>query len=312
MSFSLPFQLFRDLVDNAVDAVIMIDARCRIRYANAALERMVGFGSRELVGEPLNGLLPPAVATRHDDYVRQYLDGFRTSMVLGRVREMQVRHRSGELIPVELKALDLGGGGGDWYFGAFLTDIRERRQLEAKNGALMTQLHQQALTDVLTGLPNRRAFEGEGARQFAAARRAARPIAVGVADIDHFKQVNDTFGHMAGDEVLRAVARALQSGLRQGDYVALIGGEEFGLLFQGATLAEAQVAAERLRASVAGMRVFLGQSAATHAAVSIGVAAAEPGEHMQDALERADRALYQAKRGGRNRAVGWCESLELF
>lgn len=305
MNPTLPPSLFRDLVTSAVDAVLIVDGLCRIRYANCALERLVGYGAGELTGEPLNGLLPEDVARRHDEYVYAYLESFHASTVLGTVREMQIRHRSGELIPVELKAIDLGCAGHERYFGAFLTDLRERKQLEQRNAHLMAQLQEQALTDALTGLPNRRAFDAEAQRVLAVARREARPVAVGIADIDHFKHVNDRYGHPAGDRVLCQVASILARHLRQGDFIARIGGEEFALLFRGASSVEAEMAAERLRLKVASTPITLPHDPPIHATVSIGIGNAEAGQPIAAALEQADQALYGAKNAGRNQVLSW-------
>ena len=157
--------------------------------------------------------------------------------------------------------------------------------------------------DSLTGLPNRRYMTGrleEAAAQ--AARRPENSFAVMLADIDHFKAVNDNFGHAAGDRVLQAVARALEMTLREYDLCARWGGEEFLLLFPSCGPENSSSVAERLRRSVhEAAPVDGGIPAPT---ISIGHTLHRPGESVDATLLRADEALYKAKAEGRNRCVG--------
>jgi diguanylate cyclase (GGDEF)-like protein/PAS domain S-box-containing protein len=291
------------LIEESTDAVLIMDAQCIVRFVNGAMTKLSGYGVGELVGESISGLLPDAVAPHHDKYVRDYVEGARVSIVLGRVREMELRHRTGEIIPIELKALDLGTEGGIRYFGAFMIDLRRRKDSEAKNTALVTQLEQQALTDALTGLPNRRAFDLEAARVMAHAKREGWPVTVGIADIDWFKKVNDTYGHAAGDTVLRSVAHAVQSLVRGGDLFGRIGGEEFGLLLPRATTSQALIIAERIRALLADNPIVIESNESIRITISIGLAQWNLDNSLETALARADAALYQAKLTGRNRIV---------
>jgi diguanylate cyclase (GGDEF)-like protein len=147
-----------------------------------------------------------------------------------------------------------------------------------------------AYTDTLSGLPNRRAFEDRAARL--SAFTDAKPLAVLMIDLDGFKPVNDSKGHEAGDRVLALIAQAIAGELREGDFVARFGGDEFAALLPRTDLGEAEVLAERLRARV--------QDAGSEASVtaSLGVAMLE--DDVRRALLRADTALYEAKNAGRN------------
>lgn len=299
----LPIPLIVSLVEEALDAVIIIDADGVIRYANRALGQLTGYSSEEIVGQPLSGLLPAALAGMHGHYVRSYLEGTGPSTVLGKVREFALRHRTGAMVPIELKALDLGVTAGVRYFGAFMEDLRPRRALEAQQKELLAQLEQQALTDTLTRLPNRRAFNAEAEHALARARRQGRPITLGIADIDHFKHVNDKYGHPAGDEVLCALASILREAARGTDVVARIGGEEFGLIFPDADANQARLVAERIRAAVEQARMPVPGGPELQVTVSIGLSGMAPEAPIDAALARADAALYQAKNSGRNRVA---------
>ena len=156
--------------------------------------------------------------------------------------------------------------------------------------------------DALTGLYNRRYFERRLREESAHARRHKRPFSLVMVDLDHFKLVNDTYGHEDGDKVLRHVADLIASSLREDDIACRFGGEEFVLLLRATAGSSARVVANRLRASVAGKGVKLGEQD-RHVTFSGGVAAADERNNYncEGILDRADEALYRAKRGGRNR-----------
>lgn len=158
-----------------------------------------------------------------------------------------------------------------------------------------------ASTDPLTGLPNRRYFD-EFSRLLAGRRRSNDGVGILMIDIDHFKRINDRFGHDAGDAVLRAVAGAIARAVREGDVPARFGGEEFVILLRDPSSAVALEVAERVRGAVAALD--LRDVGPTGQTVSVGVAVqVDPGEPIEDLLAAADRALYRAKRAGRDRVV---------
>jgi diguanylate cyclase (GGDEF)-like protein len=163
------------------------------------------------------------------------------------------------------------------------------------NARLFAQVHQLATTDGLTGVYNRRHFNELARRQVSIARRNHRPLAAMMVDIDHFKKVNDTYGHGTGDEVIRAVAQTLQGRIRDPDVMCRYGGEEFAVIMSEVH-GDALEIADRLRATVAAHAV--GEVRVT---VSIGVAELKPDDDLEGLLARADEALYAAKAAGRDR-----------
>jgi len=163
--------------------------------------------------------------------------------------------------------------------------------------ALLEHLQASALTDGLTGVANRRAFDAAFDRELSVAARTDAPVSVLIIDLDHFKQLNDTYGHQAGDDVLRGVGAALRSCVRPGDVAARYGGEEFALILPGATAEEAVVVARRLRA------VLRDVEAPRPITASLGIACQHgAGLAAAELLATADTALYAAKAGGRDRA----------
>ncbi|MBV8519572.1 MAG: diguanylate cyclase [Acidobacteria bacterium] len=164
------------------------------------------------------------------------------------------------------------------------------------------RLEELSLTDGLTALRNRRAFDEELAAAHELARRYDRPLSLAIIDVDHFKGMNDTHGHAAGDAVLRAVAQLIAGSTRATDFVARIGGEEFAVLLPETGLFDAMQFAEKIRASVAAATIRTGE-VAHRITVSVGIAS-EPHTSITNAtclFEAADQALYRAKQNGRNR-----------
>lgn len=167
------------------------------------------------------------------------------------------------------------------------------------NDAFNGELRRMAASDPLTGLPNRRRLMERGADEARRAHRYRRPLAAVIVDLDHFKAINDIFGHAAGDVALLEAARACRAALRDVDMFARLGGEEFVALLPETGPAEAAAAAERLRAAIA-------QAAPDAAApgrrltASVGVACLRAGESFDFLLARADEAMYRAKKAGRN------------
>jgi diguanylate cyclase (GGDEF)-like protein len=187
---------------------------------------------------------------------------------------------------------------GEPAYCLILRDITDKR-------ALSENLRSATYGDHLTGLANRRAFFEAGELEMLRRTKMPQAPALILIDADHFKAINDSHGHPAGDAVLRHLGATLKSMFRQVDTVARIGGEEFAAILPGASLADAAIVAERLRERVqAGPAMFDG--AAIAYTISIGVAAMDdPACTLAGFLQRADDALYAAKRGGRNRVVCW-------
>jgi two-component system cell cycle response regulator len=179
--------------------------------------------------------------------------------------------------------------------------------LQAAEALVRTRLFEQAerlaTTDGLTGLLNRRTFNAQIQGRLREAQRYNRPLSLLLLDIDHFKKVNDTYGHPAGDAVLRGVAGLLQKQARETDIVARYGGEEMALILPETEATGAQAIAERIRRATAAV-THPSEQGAIQVTVSIGLATwPGPGESAEAILEAADKALYRAKQGGRNRVA---------
>jgi len=179
-----------------------------------------------------------------------------------------------------------------------------RRMLEMQANLLEARdaLAHQAMHDFLTGVFNRRAIRARLKQEISRAGREKKSLSVGMLDIDHFKNINDTYGHQAGDEALVAFARCIQAGLREYDCVGRYGGEEFLVIAPGSLGLESEILYERLRARIAGAGIDT-NAGLISLTVSIGVAAGTGQSDVDALLAAADAALYEAKAAGRNRVV---------
>ncbi len=178
-------------------------------------------------------------------------------------------------------------------------------ELEAEAQKLQTQLQaeqQVSLLDGLTKLPNRLAYDKRIEEELQRSQRFGQAVCVVVWDVDHFKQVNDTYGHRAGDRVLSNVAECLKNHARSTDFVARYGGEEFVMILTGARVDHAMVLLDKIRVAITKLGFhYRGQPVSVTA--SCGVAELKQGDSAESLFERADKALYQAKKDGRNRCV---------
>ena len=211
-------------------------------------------------------------------------------MLQGRSEVIAI-HRDGAELPVELSIIAIDDEGGKSFHG-FVRDITERKLLETQQAEMLEAAKESARIDALTTLPNRRGWDEALSRELARARREQSPFCIALLDLDHFKEFNDTHGHQAGDRLLRRGASAWKLALRQSDLVARYGGEEFAVLLPICELDEAMQVIERLRASTPEDQT-----------VSAGVAEWNGYEAEEALIDRADLALYNAKREGRDRTT---------
>jgi diguanylate cyclase len=185
-----------------------------------------------------------------------------------------------------------------------VTDLHEQLQLMERETTMLRdsirEEHGRALRDALTGVPNRLAYEERIAHEFARWKRQDTGLSIVLIDIDFFKRINDTYGHQAGDRVLRTVAAQLARQVRDTDFFGRFGGEEFVLLLPNTRLADALRVAEKLRANIESCH-FHHRAEPVTVTVSCGLAEFHEGDTPEDVFRRADESLYLAKREGRNR-----------
>ena len=168
--------------------------------------------------------------------------------------------------------------------------------------SIIVEKNNQAMFDVLTEIPNRLAYEKKATEEIARWKRFSNPLSLAVWDIDFFKKVNDSYGHKAGDKVLKTIAQLLNDRIRETDFLARFGGEEFVMFLPGTKEDEALKLVNDLRKKVEACG-FHYQGNAVNITVSCGISSFRDGDSLENVFERADNALYKAKENGRNQCV---------
>lgn len=278
---------YRLLADNATDIMLTLEPDGRIRFASPAIRELGHFDPDELVG------VNAAVLIHQPD--RERVSGVHVAALRDPDLTFRVEYRAvranGTLGWFESNMRAVRGP--DGVVSAVTSVIRaldERKEREA-------ELERAAATDPLTGLLNRAAF-GRAAKEAMAAARNGTPSTLAILDLDHFKAINDTYGHGVGDSALLMVADLLREHVRGGDAIGRIGGEEFAVLFRGLPHGAAAPVCDRLRILLAKQRV---PGSDIQVTMSAGLAELCPGFGLDPIFEAADRALYRAKASGRNR-----------
>ena len=279
-------------LDNIQSGVLLLDKDLRARFTNPALHKLFKNASPKYVRmmrpsyEQLLKDAQTVSAVELDDYVRRRLEWVKS----GDPKPMDLKMSGGNVVRCHLATLPEGGR---MLIYSDITDIVRTTE----------KLERLATIDGMTGIYNRRHFLKLANHEWRRARRHGHPLSMLMVDIDHFKRINDSYGHPTGDAVIVHLAKLASSCKRGSDLLARIGGEEFALLLPETSLLEAKTIAERLRAEVSKARVD-SVTADIRTTVSIGVAASVDGSRDISALMlAADEALYQAKRGGRNQVV---------
>jgi len=285
-------ELFRAIVENVGDLVAVLDTDGRRIYNNPSYRLLF----REKDIRPGSG----SFLEIHLEDRERIKEIFRRTVTTGGGERAEFRFvlKDGSIRHMESDGRAIRGADGTVSKVVVVSrDITELKHLEA-------ELRKMAATDFLTGLANRRHFLARLEQELARIQRLEEHRAsVLMLDSDHFKRVNDTFGHATGDNALRHLALLMQKGLRKVDIAGRVGGEEFAIILPGADLPAAEVFAERLRKKVAGTPMAQ-EDIAIPLTVSIGVTGMKASDtSADDALARADRALYRAKEYGRNKVA---------
>ena len=274
----------RHFFDLSQDMLSTMDLQGRCIEVNAAWEHSLGFRPDQVRGKRLLDFTHP------EDHAKATNEAFK--VFSGGVSDG---------LETRVKAKD-----GSWHWlrtssvfepeeelvYARSVDVTERKRIAQERENLIAEVQSLARSDALTGLPNRRALDDQLPREMSRAMRTDSPLCLAIVDIDHFKAYNDTYGHLAGDRVLRECAAAWDSQLRGADTIVRFGGEEFLVILPECEAFDAAEIVERLRAATPEEQTC-----------SAGLAVWKAGESVDDLVGRADKALYEAKESGRDRLV---------
>jgi diguanylate cyclase (GGDEF)-like protein/PAS domain S-box-containing protein len=289
---------FRLLAENSADVIVLLGPDLIRRYVSPACRQLLGYEPEELIGHTTDDIIYPddrasweaGVGPISADYEG---DGQATYRVF---------RKDGTIIWFEVNRRALGGGTG---FVQIAREVTERKEAEEQLATANRQLEEMANHDALTGLSNRRHFDAMLASELRRARRNRAHVSLVMIDVDHFKRFNDRYGHQAGDHCLAEIGRALAAVPgRPGDFAARYGGEEMALVLPSTPAAGALVIAERARQAVRALAIPHENNEGGIVTISLGVATTSGATDTPESLiEAADRALYSAKEGGRDRVA---------
>lgn len=281
------------IVEFAHDGVISIDTHKHITFMNASACKMFGYTTNEVQTLALMDLIPKQHKSNHDNLVDDFYHSQTTSQSMQSRKAVEGLRKDGNVFPLEISISKIRVNGEIEMVG-ILRDISVRTEM-------MKKLEYAAAYDDLTGLVNKREFNHEAEQHIALSKRYDRPLSLLLIDLDHFKNVNDTYGHNFGDEVLIQLAALLKQEVRESDLPARWGGEEFIILLPETSLEGALILAEKLRLQIASNDFVLSNEVFTMSA-SFGAVEMQPtSENLTQLFERADTLLYRAKNKGRNR-----------
>ena len=279
---------FEGLFENSPESVVIIDSKSTILRVNAEFIRFFGYPEAEIIGQDLDALIAPP------ERQAEAYQLTRRAWSEGKIFVETVRKRKdGTLVDVSVLSVPICGVNQDMVY-AIYRDITEQKRAEK-------ELQRLAMTDPLTGVYNRLHFNRALEEEIKLCQRYDRSFSLIMCDIDHFKQINDTYGHQIGDDVLVDIVSLIKKIIRETDIFARWGGEEFMILARNAALNRAANLAERTREGIESQSF----QNISHVTCSFGVAQFHAEDDLEQITARVDQALYQAKEQGRNRVV--CE-----
>jgi diguanylate cyclase (GGDEF)-like protein/PAS domain S-box-containing protein len=286
---------FRALAEQSLVGIAVVEASGFI-YLNAQFAEIFGYTQSELTALRL-------MSTVSDESIEVFTDHLhkcQTGQPHEALLSYQGRKKDGTVVDLELSSSRMTAGDDDEALILVVRDVTARKQAERKVQILNERLAELAVRDPLTGLYNRRFMEASLEREFIGAARSGSTLSVVLCDIDHFKAVNDTYGHQAGDEVLQAFGALLRQHCRKSDIACRYGGEEFLVVFPGMPVGLAADWAERVRGAIEAAQIEAGADTLRITA-SFGVASFPAhAQTWQEVIGAADSALYSTKTGGRN------------
>ncbi len=286
----------QSITDSALDAVIMVNSNSTVVFWNPAAEKMFGYSVNEAMGSSILTLITPDIYLEFVEHGIEALQHQNHDAAFTKFMEAVAQDKQGRKFPIEisLSTIKLNDA---WHAVGTIRDITTRKENEAK-------LQELAKMDSLTKLYNRRYFIEIGLAELSRCKRHQHEISLIMIDADHFKNINDTYGHYTGDNVLRVLANTCEETFRKEDIIGRIGGEEFAVLLPETNLEGAVQVAERLRERIADT-VIETEDDSLRITISAGVTSGYCVNFSEDPIRQllieADKALYRAKEKGRNR-----------
>jgi diguanylate cyclase (GGDEF)-like protein/PAS domain S-box-containing protein len=289
---------YKDIIDNLYDGVYFVDRDRVITYWNKGAERITGYSAKQTIGRACRENLLNHVTSNG---VQLCLHNCPLAAVMedGREREAEVflHHADGHRVPIMIRASPMRDGDGN-IIGAVETFSNNSSVMSARSK--LREMRRVAMTDPVTGISNRKHLEGRLSAAIAEYQRNATTAGLLFLDVDHFKQINDAYGHNTGDDVLRMVANTVRYAVRSTDVVGRWGGDEFMAILQDVQDEYALRAAANKVRSLAGSSRLDVNGEGLAVTLSIGGTVLLSGDTPEGLVHRADELMYQSKQAGRN------------
>ncbi len=289
---------YRSLFEQSGDAIFILKAEGpqtgKILSANKAACHMYGYTEEEFLRLSITDLDTPEHAAKAPKRIRRILEG--------ETLRLEIMHigKAGSVFPVEVSASRMQVDGRKFVL-AIYRDISKRKEIEGDRDVLIRELQHLSQTDGLTGLFNRQHLDMRLTEEMERARRYGTPLSLIIFDIDHFKQINDTYGHIAGDKILQTAASVIRETLRNTDIAGRFGGDEFVIILVQTDISIGIQVAERLRSRIGQEVVPVSEGQTAGFSISLGICQLDiTFKRAEDFIARADAALYEAKRNRRN------------
>lgn len=292
-------ELYKSVLDNLYEGIYFVNLERRITYWNKGAERITGYSAEEVVGRQCadNLLVHVAESGRCLCTAGCPLVDVMKQTCSHKDDNVYLHHKDGHRLPVSVSISLIRDADGS-PVGA-VEVFYETKNL-APDAQLIESLKQEALIDILTGLPNRRYLQMSLTGSLAEFERHGIGFGLVFIDVDHFKRVNDTYGHDAGDSVLKMVSSTMASCMRAYDMIGRWGGEEFLAIIRFTDKKQFLQAAEKLRTMVENS-FLMHENNTLGVTITLGATHVRPGDTIETLIDRADRLMYQGKQAGRNR-----------
>jgi len=293
---------YKNILHNISDGVYFVDKNRSITYWNKGAEAITGFGSEDIIGKSCFDRILIHVT---DDNQNICKGGCPLAATIkdGKNREAAAffHHKSGHRVPTILKTSPIRDASGK-ITGAF--EIFNDNSENFEMTETIKKLKEDSLLDILTGIANRKYIEQKISENINEFERYGHKFGLLFIDIDHFKAVNDKYGHNAGDEILKIISKTLSKNIRSFDTAGRLGGEEFVVLIQNIDINSLKKTSEKLRALVeASSYQSHNPDIIISVTISVGATISRPGDKPKDILNRADSLMYQSKKSGRNKVT---------
>jgi len=292
---------FKDIIENAVDAICVLNEYNIVEYVNPAFLELVGFELDEILLKDFSLVLLPEIAPMHKEFIQKYVKEGGISKVLGKVRKLEIKHKSGGFIPIELKAFELPSNGHKRYFAGIIRDLRDRLRIAYEYDRLLYGLEDMGYIDSVTHIPNQKYFQYRLESYIESVQHEG---VIAFIDVDQLNAVNQKYGWEIGDDVLRKICKDIQTNLRVKDIFGRWEGSALSVLMPTTNLSDAVHFLDKIRVEISKLKGLIEAEPTKTVTVSIGCSRIlSPRLNAEAYIQQAKSALNKAKSEGKNKML---------